>query len=206
MTTSSAPTVRTATPADVDTVTKLLVDAFHGGDLSGWLIEDDEERRRVYWPYMAIYARHYLRHGQVDLIDPGLAVAVWTSVNAQPVPEIVDYDEQLRRACGPYLPRFVALDRAIDGGHAKAPAPHAYLVFLAVTPWRQRKGLGRAVLRHRHQQLDRDNVPAYLQATGANNRRLYRRLGYTDYGAPLGIDDGPCLLPMLRPAQPGPDR
>ncbi|MFD0584780.1 GNAT family N-acetyltransferase [Dactylosporangium darangshiense] len=67
--------------------------------------------------------------------------------------------------------RFAALDAAMDRHHPVG-WPHDYLAHLAVTPARQRHGIGTALLQHRLSRLDTVGRTAYLQATGARNRDL----------------------------------
>ncbi|GAA2617132.1 hypothetical protein [Paractinoplanes durhamensis] len=55
---------------------------------------------------------------------------------------------------------------------------------------------------HTHARLDADGIPAYLEATGVDNRRLYRRHHYTDMSPPtIGVADGISLYRMWRPAR-----
>jgi GNAT superfamily N-acetyltransferase len=78
--------------------------------------------------------------------------------------------------------------------------PHWYLAYLGARPDRQGAGLGSALVRAVLQQCDRAGLPAYLEASNERNRRLYRRLGFTER-EPLPLPgDGPTLFPMWRPA------
>lgn len=58
--------------------------------------------------------------------------------------------------------------------------------------------LGAALLDHQHAALDRAGIPAYLEASNVDNRRLYLRHGYRS-AAPFHLPfDGPPLWPMWR--------
>ena len=83
------------------------------------------------------------------------------------------------------------------------PAGFAYhhLAILAVRPDRQGRGLGSALLRAHHAALDRDSIPAYLEASDLRARRLYLTHGYTDCGH-LFLPEA-VMYPMLRPPQAG---
>ena len=59
---------------------------------------------------------------------------------------------------------------------------HWYLPFIAVDPMHQGKGLGSALLIHALQICDRDQLPAYLEATSPDSRRLYERHGFEALG------------------------
>ena len=41
-------------------------------------------------------------------------------------------------------------------------------------------------------------IPAYLEASGPDSRRLYLRHGYADYGPRIDLPGGPALYPMWR--------
>jgi len=57
-----------------------------------------------------------------------------------------------------------------------------------------------ALLRHALQLVDRDKLPAYLEATSAGSRRLYERHGFETTGE-IQTADSPPLWPMLRKPQ-----
>ena len=75
--------------------------------------------------------------------------------------------------------------------------PHWYLPLIAVDPVHQGRGLGSALLIHALGICDRDNLPAYLEATSPDSRRLYERHGFEALGE-IQVSDSPPLWPMLR--------
>jgi ribosomal protein S18 acetylase RimI-like enzyme len=75
--------------------------------------------------------------------------------------------------------------------------PHWYLPLIGVDPARQGRGYGSALLRHALAVADRDKLPAYLEATSPNNRRLYERYGFESIGE-IQHADSPPMWPMLR--------
>jgi GNAT superfamily N-acetyltransferase len=191
--------IRTATAEDAGAVSATLADAFVDGDLADWLIPDRDMRLQVYPKYFQIFVEHCIEHGHVDVTDElGEldGVALWLPVGDRLALDIADYDQRLAAVCGPALHRFRHLDVATDTHHP-INRPHWYLSHLAVRPARQGHRLGTALLRHRHTQLDRDGVPAYLEATGGANRRLYARHGYQPQPV-ARIAPGATLYPMWR--------
>ena len=56
--------------------------------------------------------------------------------------------------------------------------PHWYLPLIGVDPAHQGKGWGSALLGHATKIADEAKLPAYLEATNVNNRRLYERHGF----------------------------
>jgi GNAT superfamily N-acetyltransferase len=83
--------------------------------------------------------------------------------------------------------------------HLHHPAtPHWYLLYVAAEAGRRRSGIGTALLRPVLHQCDRDGTPAYLEATTAQNRALYRRHGFEDLPELVLPGGGPVLHPMWR--------
>jgi GNAT superfamily N-acetyltransferase len=81
--------------------------------------------------------------------------------------------------------------------HHPQPA-HWYLYYLGTRPGRQSAGIGTALLRPMLERCDSEGVPAYLEATSARNRSLYRRHGFEDQKALNLPDGGPPMYPMWR--------
>ncbi|WP_238161769.1 GNAT family N-acetyltransferase [Micromonospora endolithica] len=137
----------------------------------------------------------------MDVDDDFRAAALWIRVQDRFTPDITDYDVRLARATRDAVGRFVALDLAMHAAHPTG-LPHEYLAFLAVDPRHQGQGLGSRLLRHHHAVLDADGTPAYLEATGDRNARLYARHGYQPGQPPYRAGDSPALRPMWRPPRP----
>jgi GNAT superfamily N-acetyltransferase len=128
------------------------------------------------------------------------AVALWLPAGQEPAPLPDGYDERLA-VTGPWTGRFRTFDRGLDRRHPTGVANH--LAILAVRPDRQGHGLGTELLRAHHAALDRDGIPAYLEASDLRTRRLYRAHGYAACGGSLVLP-GAELHPMWRqPATPG---
>jgi hypothetical protein len=54
-----------ADAADLDTISQLIADAFHGLAPSRWLITDPAARRKIFPGYFRLYVEHALAHGVV---------------------------------------------------------------------------------------------------------------------------------------------
>jgi GNAT superfamily N-acetyltransferase len=193
--------IHTARLDEVGCVTATLAEGFLNGDLASWLIPDRSTRRTVYAEYFRIFAEFFLQHGQVDATEDVDAVALWWPVGRLLEMDIPNYDDRLAKVTGNAVGRFVMLDMAMHSHHPRY-RPHHYLAFLAVHPDRQGEGMGSTLLKYRHERLDKEAVPAYLEATGWRNRALYERHGYRAWD-PLLIPNGPTLVPMWRPGTYG---
>ncbi|HKX24253.1 MAG TPA: GNAT family N-acetyltransferase [Candidatus Saccharimonadales bacterium] len=193
--------IHTASLDEVGCVIDTLADGFLDGDLANWLIPDRPTRRTVYAEYFRIFAEFFLMHGQVDATEDVDAVALWWPVGDYIDMPIPDYDERLAKITGDAVGRFVMLDMTMHVHHPQF-RPHHYLAFLAVQPDCQGQGIGGALLQHRLEQLDKEGVPAYLEATGIQTRTLYEHFGFR-MTFPLDMPNGPTLVPMWRPGTYG---
>jgi GNAT superfamily N-acetyltransferase len=191
--------IRRAIRSDAAAVARIVATAFHDLDICQWLVPDPTERASILPGHFRIVVDHAINHGAVETTADLAAVAVWLPSSA---PDIPRYDAQLTAACGPWTPRFEALDAAMHHVHPTDRGPHDYLTLLAVMPDHQSQGLGTALLDHRHAVLDQAGRPAYLEASNSQSRKLYARHGYTDCADPLDLPyQGERMYPMWRPAQ-----
>ncbi|HEX6472172.1 MAG TPA: GNAT family N-acetyltransferase, partial [Streptosporangiaceae bacterium] len=193
MTTSAM--IRRATPADAGRVAELVAAAFAPLDAVGWLVPDRAARPRIMTDNFRIFIDHAIEHGHIDLVDETPAAAVWFP-RTGPLPEPADYDRRLAAACDPWTDRFRVLDELFEANHPGEP--HDHLAFLAVQPGWQGRGLGSALLRRRHAELDAAGTAAYLEASSTRSRDLYLRHGY-EAREPFRLPDGTPFWPMWRP-------
>lgn len=175
-------------------VADLVAEAFHPLPAAAWLVPDPAERARLMAGQFAILVAHATEYGSVHRTEDRHGVAVWFH-RTEPAPEPPDYPARLAAACGAATPRFEALDELLEKHH---PAePHHHLALLAVRPTHQGRGLGTALLAHHHAYLDAHGIPAYLEASSEQSRRLYARHGYR-VGEPFRLPDGTPFWPMWR--------
>jgi ribosomal protein S18 acetylase RimI-like enzyme len=187
-----------AVPADLDTLSQLIADAFRDLAPSRWLIADQATRRKILPGYFRIYVEHALEEGVAYTTTDRAAAALWMPFGSDASAPPAGYGQRLAAATGPWASRFQAFDVALEARHP-AGLTHHHLALLAVRPGRQGQGIGTTLLRRHHQILDRDGVPAYLEASSLRTRALYLRHGYADHGSPIYLPDGPLMYPLLRP-------
>lgn len=198
--TSTLPAPRIAGKGDIDTVADIVTDSFLHLEAIRFLVPDDDRRRQVSRAWYRLYIAHAIGGaGHVVMTEDASAAAVWFDRTGE-ASEPDGYAEHLAELAGPDLARFEELDREMDAHHPGDP--HWHLLFLAVRPDRWNQGLGSRLMNYTHARLDAENIPAYLEATSLQNRRLYQRHGYTDLNPPtLAVSDGTILYRMWRPAQ-----
>ena len=192
--------IRPATEAECADIGALITQSFHRLGPDSYLVPDPADRPRVMGRFFAMLTEHALGYGRVDVVDGGdglEAAAVWFDATKQ-MPPPPDFENRLAEMAGPYLGNFAALD-ILD---KYAPAePHWHLQFMAVHPDHQNRGLGSALIRRTHADLDAAGVPEYLEATNEDNIRLYRRFGYAPMEPyDIRLPDGSPFFRMWRPA------
>ncbi|MCM4078294.1 GNAT family N-acetyltransferase [Paractinoplanes hotanensis] len=200
----TVPDLRTATEQDIDLVADIVADAFLHLDVIRYLVPNPARRRPVSRAWYRLYIAHAITGaGHVTLTADGTAAAVWFDRTGQPS-EPDGYAKYPTELAGDDLPQFQHLDAVMDAHHPSDA--HWHLLFLAVRPRRWSQGLGSRLMDYTHARLDAEDIPAYLEATGEQNRALYQRHGYTDMNPPtIAVTDQIPLYRMWRPAgQPEP--
>jgi len=125
-------------------------------------------------------------------------VALWLPAGPGVLGPLAGYRQRLADATAPWTGRFAVFDQALEEHHP-AGLLHQHLAILAVRPLCQGQGIGTTLLNARHRDLDRDGVPAYLEASSPRARDLYQRHGYSlRPGAPFCLPGGPPMWPMWR--------
>ena len=198
----SVPGVVHAGPADLGVLSQLIAAAFDDLAPSRWLIADPAARRRILPGYFGLCVAHALGAGLVHTTPGRDGVALWLPAGPGVLGPPPGQGQQPAGA-DPWTSRFEDFDEALEEHHPVG-VHHQYLAILAVHPGCQGRGIGTGLLKARHHDLDRDGVPAYLEASSPRARDLYRRHGYTlRPGAPFCLPDGgPPMWPMWRqPAQ-----
>jgi len=187
-----------AGPEDLDTLSRVIADAFHDLAASRWLIDDPDARRHILPGYFRIYVEHAIAAGIVHTTPDRAAAAVWLPSGPDAAGEPPGHADRLASATGPWTDRFVTFDAALEAHHPTGSAHH-HLALLAVRRGRQGQGTGTALLLAYHRILDRGRMPAYLEASSPESRRLYLRHGYADHGSLIRLPGSAAMLyPMWR--------
>lgn len=197
----TSPRIRPARKDEIDAVGALVALSFNELAAVAYLVPPLADRQRVCGDYFTLYTAHAFDHGRVDVTESDhelTAAAVWFD-RTRDLPDPADYESRLAGMTQRYLDHFHALDTLFDTHH---PAePHWHLLFLAVHPMHQNKGLGSALMKHVHDEMDAASVPEYLEASNENSARLYRRHGYQDMSpCAIRLPDGTPFFRMWRSA------
>jgi ribosomal protein S18 acetylase RimI-like enzyme len=192
--------IRRGSAEDAGAVSATLAAAFQDDPVNRWWIPDEAERTRALPTFFRFaYDRLWLRFDEIHVADDAAGAAAWIPPGQWRLSE--EEERHLapffRDVVAPeYLQRAGVLMNLIEERHPEEPA-HWYLPCIGVRPDRQGQGAGSALLRHMTDRLDRERVPAYLEASSERNRALYERHGFEQRGD-LTLPDGPTLWLMWR--------
>lgn len=190
---TTAVQVRKATRDDIAELSQTLASAFFGDPVSVWSIPDPRRRAEILPGAFEAVAAADLAHDEVYTTDDVVAGAVWEPPGAEGDAE--QMATVLEEVAGEYAPRLFELFELLEQTHPQQP--HYYLFLLATRPELQCRGIGSALMRSVLEICDRDEIPAYLEATNERNRALYLRHGFEVTGE-IRLPDGPSLWPMWR--------
>jgi ribosomal protein S18 acetylase RimI-like enzyme len=186
--------------ADIETLSRVLADAFVDDPLSQWLFGDDGRLGdRLYASFRVIIRRVYIKKGHAYTTKDIAGGALW----APPGKWKLSVVQQLWLA--PTYVRIVPPARLRGGARlnvllerAHPRDPHWHLSVLGVDPKRQRTGVGGALIRPVLERADADRVLCYLETSKEENIPYYARHGFevtTELDMPPGA---PRLWTMTR--------
>jgi ribosomal protein S18 acetylase RimI-like enzyme len=183
---------RKSSRENIPTLAETLALAFYDDPVFMWCCPDGARRRELLPDFFTAVVDSCLAHDEIYDVPAGVAAAVWAPPGAED-------DEQLPERIGEILQEnaermFVAL-RLIAEVHPNDP--HHYLCLVGTRPGWQGRAIGSAVMSPVLEICDRDEVPAYLEATSERSKALYLRHGFEVTGE-INLPDGPPMWPMWR--------
>lgn len=171
-----------------------LTIAFSSDPVARWFLSD-ASRYLTYWPpFVRALAGEAFSAGTADSVDDCGGVALWLP------PNVGSNDEAIAAIASEAVPEpnqeevFSVLGQM---GEYHPTEPLWYLPLIGVDVPKEGRGVGSAMLRHAAIRCDRDNLPAYLEATNPRNKRLYAAHGFEELGV-IQAGSSPPIWPMLR--------
>lgn len=191
--------IRRAEDADKLALSLILAAAFDQDPVARFCVRADARRK---WAMRTGFKKAldlYFPHNLTFVINNETGVALWARHDQwrfsfwQECALLPLYV----RICG--INRFMRLSRGFNVMKSYHPAePHYYLYLLGVHPAHQSQGLGSALLRPMLERCDREQMPAYLEATHPRNISFYQRHGFHVMKEFLFGSGGPLLSAMWR--------
>lgn len=184
--------VRRASAEDVSALSSTLATAFFDDPVFAYCYPDASRRQRILQPWFEAVVTSTLVHDQIYTTHEAIAGAVWLPPGA---PEDADLTTRLAEISGEDADRLAGIFECMEAHHPDEP--HHYLFLLATRPEWQSRGIGSNLLRPVLEACDREAMPAYLEASSEDNRRLYLRHGFEQVGE-IRLRGGPSMWPMWR--------
>ena len=175
---------------DSGAISDVLTAAFWDDPVFRWAMPDDDARRAALPAFFDVFVDGFAPLGETWTTRRHTGAALW----APPGTEADLSGLEPWIATGEW-PRMLEVMELLESTHPHEPC--WYLNLLAVRPSAQGQGIGGALLQRVLDRADADGVPAYLEATSEDNRRLYERYGFT-CSAELRTSDCPPLYAMWR--------
>jgi ribosomal protein S18 acetylase RimI-like enzyme len=190
----TSPSIRSATESEQQRAISTVITAFASDPIARWFMPEPHQYLTYFPQLIPHMGGGAFEHGSAHCTDDFTAVSLWMPPGVHANAEAMG---TLAMQAIPQQDHEKMFSFMGQMGEYHPTEPHWYLPFIAVDPMQQGKGLGSALLIHALQISDRDGLPAYLEATSPNSRRLYERHGFEALGE-IQSADSPPLFPMLR--------
>lgn len=174
-----------------------LVVAFIDDPIIRWFLPDGHRYLTHFPELLNLFAEPAAHEGSIDVSGPNAGAALWHAPDAELDDEMLvgllhaNIEPQRHEAAFGFLAQMA---------DHHPTEPHWYLPFIGVDPTCQGQGHGSRLLAQGLARCDRDELPAYLEASSLRNRRLYERHGFATV-AEVQVADSPPMWPMLREAR-----
>jgi GNAT superfamily N-acetyltransferase len=192
--------IRPIVRADLPSLERTLVAAFHEDPLMAWLFPDEASRAERAAGFFRLNLEGGLWAGHAYTADDNRAVAIWSP----PEVSMADDAQAFLRFLDDHLG-----ERARAALRCLAPTSTAELMqvesfslkVLGTLPARQGLGIGGELVRHVTDRCDEEGIPAYLESSNIRNLSLYERNGFRVVDEVV-VPDGPVIWSMWRDPVP----
>jgi len=182
---------------------EVLALAFHRDPIACSVFPEEARRGQVLQWMFHCHLRYGLQYGEVYTTDGVDGVAIWlspgeTTQTLWRVLRTGALAAPLRFGWRAFLRSMTFLAFATAWHRQYAPEAHWYLFYLGVTPRRQGRGIGSALLQPVLARADAHQLPCYLETGVARNVPFYARHGFQVVAEGALPRGGPPLWAMVR--------
>lgn len=188
--------VKTLTPADEATAIGVITDAFFHDPVVRWAYPDDDQYRTLFPTFAKAFGGGAFAAGSAFATNDAAGAALWLPPGVHPDEEAMG--ELLQALTGDHIGDLMGFIEVQANLHPTEA--HWYLPLMGVHPSKQGTGVGSALLSHALSACDEQHLPAYLEATTPESRRLYERHGFEVTGV-IQFGSSPEMWPMWRAAR-----
>ena len=188
------PHITSANWSDLDRYASTMTLAFAADPVVRWAFPDARQYMTTFMPLVGIFGGPGFDHGSAYVIGDFSGTALWVPPGTEPDFEAIAalFEQNMAQ---PALGSLLSLFEQMAEHHPSEP--HWYLPLIGVEPAYRGKAFGSALMDHALVRCDRDQKPAYLEATSPANLSLYERHGFRLLGE-FRSGDSPPMFPMLR--------
>lgn len=186
--------IRSVTMSDKGRFEAAMTMAFSTDPVVRWALPDPLQYINTFMPFVTLFGGKSFDHGSAYVIGDFGGVAQWLPPGVQPDdgPIVELFEQNMPES---KLRDVLFLFEQMAGFHPQEP--HWYIPLIGVDPVFQGRGYGTQLMRQGLVACDRDQQPAYLEATSPANRPFYERHGFRVLGE-IRSGDSPPMFPMLR--------
>ena len=186
--------IRTVTVADTEPALAALTLAFGSDPPCRWAWPDPQQYLEAFPRFARAFGGAAIEHGTANYHEGFSGVALWLSPGVTPdEASLMSVIEDTVKA--PRKDGMFSMLEQMDNFHPREA--HWHLPLIGVDPAHQGQGIGAALLTHVLKTCDSQKMLAYLEATSAQNIRLYERHGFAALGT-IQVVDSPPVVPMVR--------
>src|SRR5262249_58409650 len=158
---------RSVTRSDKDRFEAAMTMAFSADPAARWAWRDPLQFMNIFMPLVTLFGGKSFEHGSAYVIGDFFGVAQWLPPGIQPDDGPIGnlFEQNMSE---PKLSEVLFLFEQMAGFHPHEP--HWYIPLIAVDPMFHGRGYGTELMRHGLVACDRDQHPAYLEATSPTNR------------------------------------
>ncbi|WP_448574136.1 GNAT family N-acetyltransferase [Trichothermofontia sp.] len=191
------PPVRTARSSEQKYVIATMVLAFSGDPAVRWLYPDPHQYLAYFPQFVQAFGGQAFTQETAYCIDGYSGAALWFAPGVEP--DVEGVIELIQRSVfeSEQTDVFDVFEQ-MDAYHPKSP--HWYLPLIGIEPTQQGQGYGSALMRYILNHCDRDQLPAYLEASHLGTVSFYQRHGFEVIGT-IQAGHSPTIFPMLRHPQ-----
>jgi ribosomal protein S18 acetylase RimI-like enzyme len=192
-----AQAIRISSTRDRQSASAALTAAFSTDPVCRWVWPNPEVYEGYFPAFISAFAGRAFDSGTAHQTGAYEGVALWLP------PGVASDDEALGAVAAKTIP--VERQEEVFGFLAQQAEvhphePHWYLPLIGVVAEHQGQGFGSALLEFALREVDRQGLPAYLEATTERNRALYERHGFAVTGV-IQHGGSPPMWPMYRAAR-----
>ena len=170
--------MRSATLADVDLITRILLVSFKNDPHLTWLLEESKNNFKL--NILIDYVVHQtLRRGEIYLTDDNKAVALWDferneRISVHYIWRSLAFLIQIGTRS---VARILKSEAHVHSNFRKYPH-YCHLYMIGVLPEAQGKGLASALMNPMIQRMKEKSIPVFLETANPRNVDIYKKKGF----------------------------